>query len=184
MDNYKIISGWKESSLEKKVIEHLKLGWIPCGGISVLYSDKDYTYSQSMMFPVVQKSATMPSATTQTDMTPSVTTQIDTMQIVENSTVSTKTSFEKHQMMYYRDEITQEIKYYGVDYCPGIGVKTKELMAKYDIKYLYELVGQFMCFRQDKQKFNDWLEDNFAIINENNRSRCVEAIATYVKNNM
>jgi hypothetical protein len=87
------------------------------------------------------------------------------------------------QPLFYHDTANQKI-HYKVNHCPGINSKTQELMADQDIIYCYELVGQFLCFQKNEEKFNEWLRDSFESMNEPLIQECTEAIADYVKRNI
>jgi len=151
---YTILTSMSREHLMEMVNNHLKLGWEISQGVSISHTetlDRNSHISRKHSYAQAMTKNNTPLARPDND---------------EN--------------LYYRDEAGQKC-YYAVDHCPGIGEKTKATMARYNILYLYELVGQFMCLQRDKDIFSDWLKDNFETMKTHDIKRCAKAISKYVR---
>jgi hypothetical protein len=155
---YKVISHWDKKCMEEEVNEHLGLGWEIVGGVSISRSQStklNGSIDQSFLYA-----------------------QAMTFNKIEETPPAMPAAAADVAAL------PQANKYLEVEYCLGIGEITKKLMAKYDIIYFHELVGQFLCFRQNKETFNEWLHTNFHTMTAQNRAKCIETISTYVKKNI
>jgi hypothetical protein len=83
------------------------------------------------------------------------------------------------------DGIT-EITYVPVEVVPGVN-KFKSVMKENGIIYAYELIGQFLVFKKNKNEFKEWLKvmikETFELRNFRQAiDNCVSSVSQYVEN--
>lgn len=147
---YLVISSWDRIIMSADVNKHLCLGWQLSGGVSVSHSENSKGYKTYMYVQAM---------------------------ILPRKEPVIELPIEQYKMSYLN--AAGEKCYYPVEQCPGIGAKTQALMARYKIRYLYELVGQFMCLERNPVLFDDWLQLNFKTLSAKDRARCTEYMVAY-----